>query len=87
MFNAQLPPPRCLVNEALSCNGCQKKNRSTESNQSSMMKITNVIPMKTRLRNTICNVGEIVEEETKRGKNARKNTESLGFRMFMRKPL
>ena len=40
-----------------------------------------------RLKTIICNVGEDALVETKRGRKARKNTDSLGLRILIRKPL
>ena len=43
--------------------------------------------MNMKLRMAICKVGEELSAGTKRGRKARKNSESLGFKIFIRNPL
>ncbi len=43
--------------------------------------------MKIILRRTICRIGDEASGETKSGKKAKKNMESLGLRMLIKNPL
>ena len=51
------------------------------------MKIINVIAMNTTLRINISNIGDEVFGETKSGRKAKKNIDSLGLRILIKKPL
>ncbi len=52
-----------------------------------IIKMTNVIAMNTTLRRNISIIGEELLVETKSGRNARKNIDSLGLRILIKKPL
>ena len=51
------------------------------------IKIINVIAMNTTLRINISNIGDEVFAEIKRGRKAKKNIDSLGLRILIKKPL
>ena len=50
------------------------------------MKMNNVIPINIMLRVSNKNIGDVVSGETKSGKKAKKNIESLGLRILIKKP-
>lgn len=50
------------------------------------MKTINVIAMNTTLRINISNIGDEVFGETKSGRKAKKNIDSLGLRILIKKP-
>ena len=51
------------------------------------VKMTNVIPINTIPRENISNIGDAVFGKTKSGRNAKKNIDSLGLRIFIKKAL
>jgi hypothetical protein len=51
------------------------------------VKMTNVITINTILRENISNIGDVEFGKTKSGRNAKKNIDSLGLRIFIKKAL